>query len=110
MKTYTHDSFGSEGKDDLSRFLLHFGQVGVDEEQIQHQPIQAWAFNKTIHILNPENSKGEIKILSIFGQQIEKARLTGNTNQQIQLNVSTGCYLVRVMSENGVVTRKVVVE
>ena len=110
MKTYTHDSFVSEGKDDLNRFLLHFGQAGVDEEQIQHQPIQAWAFNKTIHILNPENRKGEIRVVNLFGQQVAQAKLNGDTKQEIQLNVPTGCYLVNVISEDIAVTRKVVIE
>ena len=101
-------SFTSEEGDDSQRFLLHFKAVGVEEQSPQSN-IQAWAANNTIHILNPENSKGEIRILNMFGQQVAQAKLSGDTKQEIQLNVPTGCYLVNVVSEDRVVTKKVVI-
>ena len=96
-------------QDDHERFVIQFAPVGIDEEQSPHSNIQTWASNKTIHIVNPENSRGEIRVLNLFGQQVAQAKLTGDTKQQIQLNVPTGCYLVNVVSEEGVVTRKVMV-
>jgi len=76
----------------------------------QHFSIQTWAASKTIYILNPENSRGEIIVLNMLGQQVAQAKLTGDTKQQIRLTVPSGCYLVSVVSEEEVVTRKVVVE
>ena len=97
-------------QDDPERFVIQFAPVGINEEASIKSNIQTWAANNTIHILNPENRKGEIRILNLFGQQVAQARLTGDTKQQIQLNVPTGCYLVNVMSEERVVTRKVIVK
>jgi len=77
---------------------------------VANSNIRAWAANKTIHILNPENRKGEIRVLNLFGQEVAQAKLSGDTKQQIYLNVPTGCYLVNVISDEGIVTRKVVVE
>ena len=102
-------SFTSEEGDDSQRFLLHFKAVGIEDQPQNQSNIQTWAANNTIHILNPENLQGEIRILNLFGQQVAQAKLTGDTKQQIQLNVPTGCYLVNVISEKGVVTRKVMV-
>ena len=96
-------------QDDPERFVIQFAPVGIDEAQSPHSNIQTWAANKTIHILNPENQLGEIRILNMFGQQVAQARLSGDTKQQIQLNVPTGCYLINIISEDRVVTRKVVI-
>ena len=114
---YTHNlttnpvySFFSEEGDDPARFLLHFNAVGIDEEEnISHNNIQVWSTIKTIHILNPDNLKGQISILNLFGQKVIQTTLTGDTKQHIQLSVPTGCYLVNVISDEGVVTRKVFV-
>ena len=102
-------SFISDAGDIADRFIIHFGMVGIEDQPQTHSNIQTWASNNTIHLLNPENSRGEIRILNMFGQQVAQEKLTGNTNQDIQLNVPTGCYLVNVVSEEGVVTRKVIV-
>jgi len=103
-------SFSAFEGDDSNRFLLHFKAVGIEEEISTQSNIHAWAANNTIYILNPENRKGEIRILNLFGQQVAQAKLTGDTKQEISLNVPTGCYLVNVISDQEVVTRKVVVE
>ena len=97
-------------QDDPERFVIQFAPVGINEEASIKSNIQTWAANKTIHILNPENSKGEIRILNLFGQQVAQARLTGDTKQSIQLNIPTGCYLVSIVSGEEVVTRKVIMK
>ena len=102
-------SFTIDAGDIADRFIIHFGMVGIEDQPQNQSNIQTWAANNTIHILNPENSRGEIRILNLFGQQVAQAKLTGDTKQQIQLNAPTGCYLVSVISDEGVVTRKVMV-
>ena len=97
-------------QDDHERFVIQFAPVGIEEEISSQSNIQTWAANKTVHILNPENSKGEIRILNLFGQQVAQARLTGDTKQSIQLNIPTGCYLVSIVSGEEVVTRKVIMK
>ena len=103
-------SFTSDAGDISDRFIIHFGMVGIEDQPQTQSNIQVWAANKTIHILNPENSRGEIIVLNMLGQQVAQAKLTGDTKQQIRLTVPSGCYLVSVVSEEEVVTRKVVVE
>jgi len=103
-------SFTANENDEANRFLLHFGPVGINDQPTSQSNIQAWSANKTIHILNPENRKGEIRVLNLFGQEVAQARLTGDTKQEIQLNVPAGYYLVNVISDKEVATRKVVVE
>ena len=101
-------SFISDAGDIADRFIIHFGMVGIEDQPQTQSNIQTWAANNTIHILNPENQIGEIRVLNLFGQQVAQTKLSGDTKQEIQLNVPTGCYLVCVVSEEGVVTRKVV--
>ena len=103
-------SFTSEEGDEMQRFLLHFKAVGVEEQQSFHSNIQIWSANRTVYILNPENRKGELSVLNLFGQQVAQAKLTGDTEQEIQLSVPTACYLVNIISEKSIVNRKVLIE
>ena len=103
-------SFTSEEGDDPARFLLHFKAVGIEQQAPTSSNIQTWSANKTIHIFNPENQKGEVFIYNLFGQQVVQARLNGDTRQEIHLSVPTGYYLVSIVYEKSIVNRKVFME
>ena len=95
----------------IGRFYLHFTDISSIEDCNANitNTIRTYSSNNTIHILNPENKRGEIRILNLFGQKVAQAKLNGDTKQQIQLHVPSGCYLVNVMSNKEIVTKKVVI-
>jgi len=103
-------SFTSEEGDDVQRFLLHFKSVGIEEPETELSKIQIWASNKTINILNPEHQKGTIRIINIYGQKLIETQLTGNEHQEVIVNVSAGNYIVNVVGNNKVASKKIFIK
>lgn len=104
--TYIFTSY--EG-DELERFEIQFGVVGVEEQNNIESNIQLWAANKTIHILNPDQQKGTIKIVNLYGQKLIETQLNGSETQQITMNVPSGNYIVIVACKHQSVNKKLFV-
>jgi len=103
--TYIFTSFEN---DDIERFEISFNNtVGIDETIKEFSNIQIWSSKKTINILNPEHKKGIIRILNMYGQKLIEAKLNGNNKQQILINVSAGNYIVNLISNKGLISKKV---
>ena len=93
------------------RFVLHFNNATGIEDQPQIQSnFQAWAANKTIHILNPENQKGTIRIINIYGQELDKYKLNGDQQQSFTINAPTGYYVVSISGKEFSVNKKVLIK
>ncbi|MFC2106705.1 choice-of-anchor Q domain-containing protein [Bacteroidota bacterium] len=91
-------SFSSNQGDDTARFILHFKSVGI-EENIANNNIQIWSANKSIHILNPNQQKGTIRIINIYGQELFKSQLNGDTKQLIHFNATAAYYIVNIITD-----------
>ncbi|MFC2107569.1 T9SS type A sorting domain-containing protein, partial [Bacteroidota bacterium] len=102
--------FTAFDQDDPNRFLIHFSPVGIEDQLSLQSNIQIWSSKKTIHILNPDQKIGSIRIVNIYGQELLKTQLNRDTKQEIHLNVPAGCYLVNVRTEEGVLCAKVLIE
>ena len=100
-------SFTSEEGDVSQRFLLHFKAVGTEDPPVPTRNIQVWSAHNTVYILNPENQKGEIEVLNLFGQKVAHESLTGDITQEFQINVPAAYYLVSIISKNSITNRKV---
>ena len=102
----------SESGNITNRFVLHFTLTSVSTEKINanHSNIQIWSSNKTINILNPENLKGQIRIVNIYGQKIIETRLNGNDRQRITINIPTGNYVVNIVDNSFSVSKKIFVK
>ena len=100
-------SFFADTEDDKARFLLHFKNVtDINETEIPEE-IQIWAYGKNIYIKN-NNSKSKrayYQIYNIMGQEIKSGKVNTNSDIIIPLNVKTGNYIVRIVS-NTVYTKK----
>ena len=99
-------SFYSSPEDNPNRFILHFSPVGIDEQQNQQEAIQVWASNHTLNICNTNNHTGEIKVVNMFGQTVINTKLKGSSNQQLSVNVPTGYYIVHIITNKGVINKK----
>ena len=100
-------NFTTDAGDIANRFVIHFGVLGVDEPTTISQLIQVWAAKRTINISNKENLSGKIKVLNMFGQVIVNTTLNGDNNQRITVNTTTGYYIVNIITNKGVVNKKV---
>ena len=100
-------SFTTDAGDIVDRFVIHFGIVGVEESTTTPQLIKVWAANSSISIYNKENLSGKVKVINMYGQVIVNTKLSGDNNQQIILNSSAGYYIVNIITNKGVVNKKV---
>jgi len=88
------------------RFFLHFKEVtSIGENAINN--LRVWSSNKIINIYNDDNQVGDIRVVNIYGQSVHKSALNKNTNQQIDLNVPAGYYIVSIVTRNGLLNKKV---
>ena len=103
---YTFTSFQG---DDFERFEIRFKTVGI-EEPSANSNIQIWSANKTINILNPDHQKGTIRIINMYGQLLIETQLNGNEKQEISVNLTVGNYIVNVINDKRVISKKVFVK
>ncbi|MEI6695961.1 MAG: endonuclease [Bacteroidota bacterium] len=105
MFTSSSYTFVAQTTDNAERFILHFTSVANNINGIQNSDIQIYTNNSTIYINTQENID-EIKVFSLLGQLILKQ--TGNTNtiRNIPIENSAAYYLVKVITEKNVYTKK----
>ncbi|OUS01961.1 hypothetical protein A9Q86_04730 [Flavobacteriales bacterium 33_180_T64] len=101
----------------LNRFEIVFVQpdtLGVSEFQNQDIALDIMfdRFSDQIKILNHSNLKIEtVEVYSILGQAVHRSNAS-NANNQININanqIRTGAYVVIVKSENGINSKKILV-
>jgi hypothetical protein len=105
--TYVFTSF--EG-DALERFEIQFGVVGIEEQNNSASNVQIWAANKTIYILNPDQQKGTLRVINMYGQVLAESQLNGNESQELHVNVTTGNYIVSIVGRQQTISKKVFVK
>ena len=98
--------FTAMSNDDPYRFVLHFGTVGIENNMAEDFTI--YAYNSAVNVIAPANASGQIYIYNTLGQQVVRTDLTGGRNV---MPVEAGMnYIVKVVTENGVETGKVLVK
>jgi hypothetical protein len=91
-----------------SRFILHFMNVAELAENQQEGKIDFWSYKDYVFILNPLNIKGEFKLYSIDGRLFERFE-AGSSNSSIKLDVPAGIYVLRFVSDNLNIGRKIII-
>ena len=99
-------TFTSNIDDPEGRFILHFTPLSISDNLADM--ISIYSNNMDVYVSAPENTHGEIYIFNLMGQEVAKTTITGTLNK-ITLNKSA-YYIVKVMSNDGLVTQKVFVK
>lgn len=101
-------NFAANTNDDVNRFSIHFknltGVPGVDQPAVN-----IYSFNKRIYIDAGQGNKGEAVVLNILGQELVREKLTGQLNV-LSLPVSNTYVIVKVISDQGISSRKLFVD
>lgn len=106
MTTYPVYNFTSASGDDVNRFVLKFSTVGIDNPMTNNSGI--YVYNNRLYIDNP--GKATIEIFNITGQKIMMEEVNSGSNQYVtNIHESAGYYVVRVISDSGTRTAKVLV-
>jgi hypothetical protein len=98
--------FSYNAGDDANRFVIHFGQISLDNAQ---NGIVVYSYNNHVYVYNANNLQGEIAIFGMMGQQVTTAKLEGGLNM-IALNDVNNYYVVKVLTESTVVSEKVYIK
>jgi hypothetical protein len=89
------------------RFILHFSPLGVNE--LATDNIQVYSVENTVYVNLSEVSQFEYSILDMMGQEIQSGKLDSQNNS-ISLNTETGYYVVKIITGNRSVSRKVFIK
>jgi len=93
------------GENEL-RFILHFGPLAVKEKE---NPVtNIYSYQQTVYIDMKEQAGGEVFIYSLSGQLIATATVTRGINR-IGL-VTSGVYIVKLLTDKTMVVKKVWIE
>jgi hypothetical protein len=104
-------NFTSANGDNPNRFLLRFGTTGIGENT-KEQPIVIYTSGTTVYISNPKGImlKGDLFVYNTMGQTLLQQKLTGNSPNKINLNASTGYYMVKVITDGNAYRSKVFIK
>ncbi|MCD4697448.1 MAG: immune inhibitor A, partial [Bacteroidales bacterium] len=86
--------------DDEARFIVHFTPLAVGENA--EDIFGIYSYNKDVYVSVPENTKGDIVIYNMMGQEVTSAPINSALNK-ITLEESA-YYVVKVLSDESLVT------
>ncbi len=100
--------FTAEMGDDTDRFLLHFAEILSNEMPNLNQP-SAYTYSNTL-VINDANNNLQVSVYNALGQHVSSFATSGMGVSQHELNVPTGSYMIRMQSNDQVVTSKVFIQ
>jgi uncharacterized protein (DUF2141 family) len=109
LKQVSSYSFNAEPIDDENRFLLHFRNTAFGtEENTINDDLNIYSYNKDIYVTVPENTRGNIVVYNMMGQEVANKRI--DDVQNIITLEKCSYYVVKVLSDESMVTRKVFIK
>jgi hypothetical protein len=102
----TYSFSGQEGL--AERFVVHFAEYQGIGDQLAQDVNSIYALNKTVYV-DFSGAKGEIVIYDILGQEIVRSAASNGMNT-IGVQQGNAVYIVKVISDNNTVTKKVFVK
>lgn len=101
--------FSSEVDDDPDRFRLHFmNSLGVESNL--DQQLNIYSYEDNIYIHSPASINSGIVIYDMMGQSIMELESLNQGNNLIKIANGTGYYLVKVLWDNQLITKKVLIK
>ena len=102
-------SFTSNEGDDANRFTLAFGTVGINHPEAT-DGVQVYAHNGVLYVETPSKQVAQLSVYNLTGQLVMQGRTGGSALSTFNASaLNTGVYVVNVVLNEGVVSRKVVI-
>ena len=86
--------------------FLHFAPMSVEDNLVNGANI--YSYNKDVYVSASQNTKGTIAVYDMMGREIASESISGSTNV-ISIEKS-GHYVVKVLSDEGIATKKVFIK
>ena len=103
--------FTASPDDQTHRFNLKFmsAPLGNDETITTGDSISIYSYANVVCINKPENSEGDVVICDLAGKEIQRTGSGRGTVYRITLNSGPGCYLVKFIDGNQILSEKVMI-
>ena len=98
-----------EPGDHENRFSVVFSQKDLRFQPGKDESFHVYSFRNrlNVYINLPSGINADLKVHNMLGQQMFRQPLTGNGYHELDMNVSTGVYVVTLLSGNKAYTKKV---
>jgi hypothetical protein len=93
-----------------TRFALHFGMAvtGIEDGQVMKSRVYTSNGNQLNIILSENIENGNVQVLDMVGRIVRSANLNASRTT-LDMNTATGVYLIRVETEKGTDTHRIVI-
>ena len=93
-----------------NRFILHFnGATGIEDQSPESENIRFYVYNNKLYIIDKELKKGTIQLFNMLGQPVMEKQYSEAVNT-LDLNLTQGYYIVRIITDKTLVSGKIYVE
>jgi len=100
-------TFESNPEYDAERFRVHFKSTTGISEGENISSFNIYSFNKNIYVSNPEFQNANVFVYNLIGQEVATFKINGDATNSFQLGVPSGYYLVKVVGDQTINTKKV---
>ena len=110
LRTNTTYNFDYIINDDPNRFLLHFNNASLGNQEMQNvRDVQIYSYKDQLYIkaLYNMNLRGDVTIYNMLGVELFKATLTNGILNKFQPGLISGYYLVKVLTDKSVYSQRV---
>jgi hypothetical protein len=98
-------TFAASTVDNIGRFKVHFAPVGFNNRNFGG--INIFSVNKDVFVNVPEFENGKIVVVNLLGIEVLSKNIEPGCLNKITLPVSTGYYIIKVITSDQVITQKV---
>lgn len=96
----------------IGQFYIHTTSKSLSDEEIieNSKSIHVFKSNKREVTISGLNSKTTLKVFSILGEELMNTQIYKGVNKIELLNFSAGIYIIKLNSELGVISKKIILE
>jgi len=92
------------------RFVLHFNNAtGIEDHEQESENIRFYVYNHKLYIIDKELKNGTIQLFNMLGQPVMEQQYSQAVNT-LDLNLKTGYYVVRIITDKHAISGKIYVE
>jgi autotransporter-associated beta strand protein len=102
--------FSADINDDPNRFLLKFTSVGIEDVDNYNKSINIYTYNNSLYLNSDITMDASVEIFNLTGQQVYGEQVLMNGLTQINPNLRTGWYVVKVSTDEGMASEKVFIK
>ena len=99
-------SFTSNDGDDANRFSVTFGTLGINNPE-SAEAILVYTYGDILYLQTPSKEAASVNVYDITGKLVMQAQTIGEITTLNASELSNGIYVVNVVLNNSVVSRKV---